>query len=78
MWKLRGYRWDWREFTGLVRRPRRGLEPAPPATVTGYSPHWPRLGAKVGTMSCQLSAIRFVHKNQPGPQPAMPASLAPR
>jgi hypothetical protein len=43
----------------LVRR--RGLAPLPPApgTITGYLTDIARAGAKVGTMSRRLSAIRF-------------------
>src|SRR5664280_2134842 len=56
---LRGYRSDWAEFTGWCGA--HGLDPLPPApgTVTGYLTELARAGAKVGTMSRRLSAIRF-------------------
>ena len=36
--------------------------PAAPATVTGYLTELARHGAKVGTMSRRLSAIKFAHQ----------------
>src|SRR4051812_49931083 len=43
--------------------------PAAPATVTGYLTTLAPAGAKVGTMSRRLSAIRFVHQLQNQPDP---------
>lgn len=59
---LRGYRSDWREFTSWCTQ--RGLEPLPaaPPTITGYLTELARHGAKVGTMSRRLSAIKFAHQ----------------
>src|SRR5664280_2051711 len=59
---LRGYRSDWREFASW--RTQHDVEPmaAAPATVTGYLSDLARHGAKVGTMSRRLSAIKFAHQ----------------
>jgi len=59
---MRGYRSDWREYTGWCQQHR--FEPLPSAagTVTGYLSELARHGAKVGTMSRRLSAIRFAHQ----------------
>ncbi len=38
--------------------------PAAPATVTGYLTELARHGAKVGTMSRRLSAIKFAHQRR--------------
>lgn len=67
---LRGYRSDWREFTTWCAD-HGELVPAPaaPATVTGYLTTLAQAGAKVGTMSRRLSAIRFVHQLQNHPDP---------
>jgi len=66
---LRGYRSDWNEFTEWAAE--RGLEvlPADPASVTGYLSDLARHGAKVGTMSRRLSAIRFAHRLRNLPDP---------
>ena len=61
---LRGYRSDWREFSAWCAQ--RGVGPLPAAapTVTGYLTELARHGAKVGTMSRRLSAIKFAHQLQ--------------
>jgi site-specific recombinase XerD len=59
---LRGYRSDWREFTSWCAHRRAEPLPAAAATVTGYLTELARHGAKVGTMSRRLSAIRFAHQ----------------
>ncbi len=66
---LRGYRSDWAEFTGWAAE--RGLKvlPAGPATITGYLSDLARHGAKVGTMSRRISAIRFAHRLRGLPDP---------
>ncbi len=66
---LRGYRSDWREFTSWCAQ--HGAEPLPaaPPTVTGYLSALARHGAKVGTMSRRLSAIKFAHQLQNLPDP---------
>jgi site-specific recombinase XerD len=58
---LRGYRSDWREFTTWCQQQRLDPLPAAPATITGYLTDLARHGAKVGTMSRRLSAIKFAH-----------------
>lgn len=66
---LRGYRSDWAEFTtwcGLHGHP---PMPAPPAAVAGYLIDMAGWGAKVGTMSRRLSAIRFAHSMRNLPDP---------
>lgn len=59
---LRGYRSDLREFTTWCTL--HGIKPMPaaPATVTGYLSDLARAGAKVGTMSRRISAIKFAHQ----------------
>jgi Phage integrase, N-terminal SAM-like domain len=61
---LRGYRSDWREFASWCVQ--HDVEPmaAAPATVTGYLSDLARHGAKVGTMSRRLSAIKFAHQTR--------------
>jgi site-specific recombinase XerD len=66
---LRGYRSDWREWATWCRY---NGHPAFPATAAGISRYLTFLaghGAKVGTMSRRLSAIRLAHRlrNQPDP-----------
>jgi integrase len=66
---VRGYRSDWTEFaTWCVGQ---GVTPLPaaPRTVSGYLTLLAGHGAKVGTMSRRLSAIKFVHKLQNHPDP---------
>lgn len=66
---LRGYRSDWAEFTTWCAQNRLDPLPATAATISGYLSELARAGAKVGTMSRRLSAIRFAHQmhNQPDP-----------
>lgn len=73
---LRGYRSDWREFTSWCAH-HGDLTPAPaaPATVTGYLTALAQAGAKVGTLSRRLSAIRFVHQLQNWPDPTRNARV---
>ncbi|MCA0252604.1 MAG: tyrosine-type recombinase/integrase [Actinobacteria bacterium] len=73
---LRGYRSDWREFTTwCVEHGELVPAPAAPATVTGYLTALAQAGAKVGTMSRRLSAIRFVHQLQNHPDPTRNARV---
>lgn len=60
---LRGYRSDWREFETWCTA-HGALEPMPaaPATISGYLSDLAQAGAKVGTISRRLSAIRFAHQ----------------
>ena len=72
---LRGYRSDWREFTSWCSR--LDLEPVPAAasTISTYLTELARAGAKVGTMSRRLSAIRFIHQLQNRPDPTRNARV---
>jgi site-specific recombinase XerD len=58
---LRGYRSDWAEFTSWCARTGAVPLPAGPATITSYLTELARAGAKVGTMSRRISAIKFAH-----------------
>jgi site-specific recombinase XerD len=66
---LRGYRSDWAEFTGWAAERALQVLPADPACVSGYLSDLARHGAKVGTMSRRLSAIRFAHRLRGLPDP---------
>jgi len=66
---LRGYRSDWREYTTWCTQHHVEPLPAAPATVTGYLSDLARAGAKVGTMSRRLSAIKFAHQMRNLPDP---------
>jgi site-specific recombinase XerD len=72
---LRGYRSDWREFTAWSSQHDLDPLPAAPATVTGYLSKLARHGAKVGTMSRRLSAIKFAHQLQNLPDPTRNARV---
>lgn len=61
---LRGYRSDWTEFATWCTQQHLPPMPAAPRTVSGYLTLLAGHGAKVGTMSRRLSAIKFVHKLQ--------------
>jgi|SRR5450631_923484 hypothetical protein len=69
---LRGYRSDWREFAIWCTQHDVEPMPAAPATVTGYLSDLARHGAKVGTMSRRLSAIKFAHQMRNRPDPRRP------
>lgn len=66
---LRGYRSDWAEFTSWCARA--GAEPLPATagTISGYLTMLADAGAKVGTMSRRLSAIKFAHRTADLPDP---------
>jgi len=72
---LRGYRSDWREFTSWCTQHAVEPMPAAPATVTGYLSDLARHGAKVGTMSRRLSAIKFAHQLRNLPDPTRNARV---
>lgn len=72
---LRGYRSDWREFTAWCSRHEVDPMPAAPPTVTGYLSELARHGAKVGTMSRRLSAIKFAHQLRNLPDPTRNARV---
>jgi site-specific recombinase XerD len=59
---LRGYRSDWSEFTTWCSHAKLDPLPAAAATISTYLTELARAGAKVGTMSRRLSAIRFAHQ----------------
>jgi site-specific recombinase XerD len=58
---VRGYRSDWAEFTNWCTKTNTQPLPAEPAAITGYLTTLVERGAKVGTMSRRLSAIKFAH-----------------
>ena len=66
---LRGYRSDWAEFTTWCTGHGFSPMPAPPAAASGYLTYLAGHGAKVGTMSRRLSAIRFAHQLRNLPDP---------
>jgi hypothetical protein len=72
---MRGYRSDWREFTAWCTS--RDLDPLPaaPATITGYLTELAQAGAKVGTMSRRLSALKFAHQLRNLPDPTTNARV---
>ena len=72
---LRGYRSDWSEFTTWCLRT--GLDPLPAAaaTISSYLTELARAGAKVGTLSRRLSAIRFAHQLRDLPDPTAAARV---
>ncbi len=72
---LRGYRSDWREFTTWCEAHHTTPLPAAAATITGYLTDLARAGAKVGTMSRRLSAIRFTHQLHDTPDPTRNARV---
>lgn len=72
---LRGYRSDWAEFTSWCAHRRATPLPADPAIISGYLTDLARAGAKVGTMSRRLSAIRFAHKLRNMPDPTTGARV---
>ena len=66
---LRGYRSDWNEFAAWCDRERVDALPAAAATISGYLTMLAGAGARVGTMSRRLSAIRFAHRTADRPDP---------
>ena len=72
---MRGYRSDWREFTTWCAQHDTEPMPAAAATVTGYLADLARAGAKVGTMSRRLSAIKFAHQLRNLPDPTTNARV---
>ena len=73
---LRGYRSDWNEFAAwCFQRGHHDPLPASPAQISGYLSELARSGAKVGTLSRRLSAIRFVHQLHNHPDPTRNARV---
>jgi site-specific recombinase XerD len=66
---LRGYRSDWREWSAWCQSI--GAEPLPAgaASISRYLTFLAGHGAKVGTMSRRLSAIRLAHRLRNHPDP---------
>ncbi len=63
------YRSDWTEFSTWCTT--NGIDPLPAAaaSVTGYLTMLANAGAKVGTMSRRLAAIKFAHRTADLPDP---------
>ena len=59
---VRGYRSDWREWTAWCAEHGLAALPANPAAISAYLTFLAGHGARVGTMSRRLSAIRFAHR----------------
>lgn len=59
---LRGYRSDWNEFNRWCADHGQAPLPAAASTITGYLSDLAKAGAKIGTMSRRLSALKFVHQ----------------
>lgn len=66
---------DWSEFTAWCTEHRLEPLPAGAATISGYLTELGRAGAKVGTMSRRLSAIRFAHQLRDLPDPTTGAQV---
>ena len=66
---LRGYRSDWAEFRTWCGHANVDPLPAAASTITGYLSMLAAAGAKVGTMSRRLSAIKFAHRAADHPDP---------
>ena len=72
---LRGYRSDWREFADWCAAHGHDPVPARPEAVSRYLTELARHGAKVGTMSRRISAIRFAHTLRHLPDPCAHARV---
>jgi site-specific recombinase XerD len=66
---LRGYRSDWAEFTAWCAEHDADPLPASSAAISGYLTMLALAGARVGTMSRRLSAIKFAHRTADLPDP---------
>lgn len=66
---LRGYRSDWADWSAWCDGHRTNPLPATPAGISRYLTFLAGHGAKVGTMSRRLSAIRFAHAIRGLPDP---------
>ncbi|KGI65840.1 hypothetical protein EU78_29225 [Mycolicibacterium rufum] len=72
---VRGYRSDWAEFISWCTGANTEPLPADPAAITGYLTTLAERGAKVGTMSRRLSAIKFAHSVHDLPDPTTNARV---
>lgn len=66
---LRGYRSDWTAFTSWCHDNGHQPLPATRAAISNYLTELAGHGARVGTMSRRLSAIRFAHRLRDLPDP---------
>lgn len=73
---LTGYAADWREFTTwCADAGHQAVLPASPASISQYLTYLAEQGAKIGTMSRRLSAIRYAHLLQELPDPTKHARV---
>lgn len=72
---LRGYRTDWSEFTKWCEDAEVPAFPATAQAISTYLTYLAKHGAKVGTMSRRLSAIRFAHQLRDLPDPTKSARV---
>ena len=72
---LRGYRTDWSEFTRWCEDAGVTAFPATAQAISTYLAYLAKHGAKVGTMSRRLSAIRFAHQLRDLPDPTKSARV---
>lgn len=72
---LLGYRSDWREFTSWCGDNSHQSMPATASAISSYLTTLAGHGAKVGTMSRRLSAIRFAHRLRDLPDPTVNARV---
>jgi integrase len=72
---LRGYRSDWADWCAWSTASRTNALPASPAGISRYLTFLAGHGAKVGTMSRRLSAIRFAHAMRGLPDPTKAARV---
>lgn len=72
---LRGYRTDWSEFTRWCDNAGMPAFPASAQAISTYLTYLAKHGAKVGTMSRRLSAIRFAHQLRDLPDPTKNARV---
>jgi hypothetical protein len=72
---VKGYRSDWREWTAWCAEAGRAALPADPVAISAYLTFLAGHGARVGTMSRRLSAIRFAHRLRDLPDPTEAARV---
>jgi site-specific recombinase XerD len=72
---LLGYRSDWREFSSWCAMNQRIPMPADAVTISRYLTDLAGHGARVGTMSRRLSALRFAHQLRGHPDPTRHARV---
>ncbi len=72
---LRGYRSDWKEWSTWCALEDHTPLPAAPEAITSYLTTLAGHGAKVGTMSRRLSALKFAHQLRDLPDPTTNARV---